>query len=239
MINDSNWYHDLSSNVCRLTKFLSIIFSLINLLIFLKINVYYQPIINYFNLKNNLSTFYFTVQETLSNMSQLKEQADFVQMENIDLCQALRGTKFKTQLKKLWDIQKIIGNIEIGFSSLQWDHCEQQASVACEGNQENLYKLYCENHSEVLGSHFQSSINLIHDLRYNIILLNELERHLISLQERIEYFNIEEDKKNPVLFQTIKELIEEKFGELNTLLESMASKCFRIDQLITKTISTS
>ena len=41
----------------------------------------------------------------------------------------------------------------------------------------------------------------MHDFRYNAIMLNELEGQLIHLQERIEYFNIQNDKKNPVLFK--------------------------------------
>ena len=41
----------------------------------------------------------------------------------------------------LWDIKKIIRNIEVGFSSLKWDLCDQPANVACEGDQETLYKL--------------------------------------------------------------------------------------------------
>ena len=68
-------------------------------------------------------------------------------------------------------------------------------------------------------------------------MLNELERYLIRLQERIEYFNIENDNKNPKLYEKVKGLIEDNFGELCTLLESLASKCFRINQLNTKTIS--
>ena len=170
-------------------------------------------------------------------MNQQKEKADFVQMENFDLCQALKGTIFNTMLHKLWDIKEIIGNIQIGFTSLQWDHCDQQASNACEGDQETPFKLYCEGHFEVLGSHFKSSIILMHDLRYNTIMLNELEGHLIRLQERIEYFSIKNDKKNPVLFKKVKGLIDDNFRELNTLLESLTSKCNTIKLLNTKTIS--
>ena len=47
------------------------------------------------------SSVYLTIQKTLAEMCQLKEQADFVQMENIDLCQALKGTVFKTNLNNL------------------------------------------------------------------------------------------------------------------------------------------
>ena len=169
-------------------------------------------------------------------MNQLKEQADFVQMENIDLCQALKGTIFNTQLNKLWDIKKIIKSIEVGFSNLQWDHCEQKASIACEGTQENSYELYCEVHSGSLGPKFNISINLTHELRFNTIILNDLEGLLIRLQERIEYFSIEKNKNHP-LYQKVKELIDENFGELNTLLESLASKCSRIDQLNIKIIN--
>ena len=158
-------------------------------------------------------------------------------MKNIDLCYALKGTVFKTQISKLWDIKKIIRSIEVGFSSLKWDHCDQQASIACKGDQETPYKLFCEGHFEVLGSHFKSSINLVHDLRYNVIMLNELERHLIRLQERVEYFSIENDKKNPDLYQKVKGLIEDNFGEIKTLLESISSKCFRINELNIKTIN--
>ena len=48
-----------------------------------------------------ISTFYLAIKETLSKMSQLKEQVNFVQMKNIDLCHALKGTVFKTQINKL------------------------------------------------------------------------------------------------------------------------------------------
>ena len=170
-------------------------------------------------------------------MSQQTEKVDYVQMENIDLWQALKGTVFKTQLDKLWDIKKIIGDIEVGFISLQWDHCDKHASFACGGNKKIPYKLYCEGHFEVLGSHFLNPINLIYNQRYNTIMLNELERLLIHLQERIEYFNIDNDKKNPDLYQKVKGLIEDNFGELNTLLESLASKWNRISQFSTKNIS--
>ena len=68
-------------------------------------------------------------------------------------------------------------------------------------------------------------------------MLNELERHLIRLQERVEYFSIENDKKNPDLYQKVKGLIEDNFGEIKTLLESISSKCFRINELNIKTIN--
>ena len=158
-------------------------------------------------------------------------------MENIDLCQALKGTIFKTKFNKLWDIKKIIRDIEAGFTSLMCDHCNKQASFTWGGNQETPYKLYCEGHFEVFGSHFLSPINLKNNLRYYTIVLNELERLLIHLQEKIEYFNIDSDKKNPDLYQKVKGLIEDNFGELNTLLESLSSKCFRVNLLNTKTIS--
>ena len=48
-----------------------------------------------------ISTFYLAIKETLAKMSQLKEQVNFVQMKNIDLCYALKGTVFKTQISKL------------------------------------------------------------------------------------------------------------------------------------------
>ena len=98
------------------------------------------------------------------------------------------------------------------------------------------YKLYCEGHFEVLGSDFLYPINLIHNQRYYTIMLNELERLLVLLQERIEYFNIDNDKKNPDLYKKVKGLIDENFGELNTLLENLTSKSFRISQLNTKII---
>ena len=77
----------------------------------------------------------------------------------------------------------------------------------------------------------------MHSLRYNKILLNELERYLIRLQERIDYFHIENDKKNPDLYDNVKRLIEINFEELKNLLESMTVKCLRICQQKTKTIS--
>ena len=52
-------------------------------------------------------------------MSQLKNQTGFLQMKNIDLCQALKGTVFKTQLNQLCDIKQIISSVEIGFARLQ------------------------------------------------------------------------------------------------------------------------
>ena len=194
-------------------------------------------LLNYSNFEYNFSSFYLKIQETLSSMNQMKEKADFDQMENFDLCQALKGTVFNTHLNKLWDIKKVIGNIEIGFARLQWNKCDQQAIYACVGNQETPYKLFCDGHFEKLGSNLKSSINLLHDLRLNVIMLNELERHLIRLQERIEYFSIDSDEKNPDLYQKVKELIEDNFGELKTLLESLASKCLRINHHKAKTLS--
>ena len=169
-------------------------------------------------------------------MSQLKNQTGFLQMKNIDLCQALKGTVFKTQLNQLCDIKQIISSVEIGFARLQWDECDQQAFVVCEGDQEASFKLFCDNHFEELGSYSKSSINLIHDLKLNVIMLNELERHLARLQERMEYFSIKKDKKNPVMFKKVKGLIDDNFKELKTLLKNLASKCSLINQKGTKTI---
>ena len=50
--------------------------------------------------KNNFSSVYLKIQETLAEMCQMKEEEDFVKMQNIDLCQALKGTIFKTRLNK-------------------------------------------------------------------------------------------------------------------------------------------
>ena len=170
-------------------------------------------------------------------MSQQKEKADFVKMENINLWQALKGTIFKTVINKLWDIKKIIVNIETGYTSLQWDKCDQQASTAYEENQGTSYKLFCEEHFLKLGALYKSPINLNQDFRYNVIMLNELERQLIHLQERIEYFKVDYDEKNDDLYQKVKGLIEDNYELLKTLLENMASKCLNISHLKTNTIS--
>ena len=69
------------------------------------------------------------------------------------------------------------------------------------------------------------------------MILCEIEGYLIRLQERIDYFNIENDKKDPKSYKKVKGLIEDNFGELKNLLESLSSKCMRINQLITKTTS--
>ena len=90
----------------------------------------------YLNFEDNFRTFYNAIKKTLVKMSQLKNQTGFLQMKNIDLCQALKGTVFKTQLNQLCDIKQIISNVEIGFALLQWDECDQQAIVVCEGDQE-------------------------------------------------------------------------------------------------------
>ena len=51
-------------------------------------------------------------------------------------------------------------------------------------------------------------------------MLKELERHLIHVQEKIDYFHIENDKKDPILFEKVKGLIEEDFEQLKNLLGS-------------------
>ena len=67
-------------------------------------------------------------------------------------------------------------------------------------------------------------------------MLNELEKHLARLQERIEYFSIKNNKKNPVSFKKAKERIDDNFKELKTLLKNLASKCSLINQKGTNTI---
>ena len=67
-------------------------------------------------------------------------------------------------------------------------------------------------------------------------MLNELERHLARLQERMEYFSIKKDEKNPVLFKKIEKLIDDNFKELNTLLNNLASKSSLISQKRIKSI---
>ena len=189
-----------------------------------------------FSFQNYFSSVYLTIQKTLAEMCQLKEQADFVQMENIDLCQALKGTVFKTNLNNLWDINQITNNIKARFDELQCDYCDQQAKIASEWSQESTFKLYCKLHFKEFGSHIQSSINLKHSKEFNWIVLNELEKHLIRIQERIDYFHIKNDKKDPVLYEKVKGLIEQDFEELKFLLESLTDKCLKISQIKTKTI---
>ena len=168
-------------------------------------------------------------------MYQLKEEADFIKLQNIDLCKALKGTVFSTYLSKLWDIKLIIKTIKSEFDQLQCDHCDKQAKIASEWNQENAYKLYCEFHFKEFGSRVQHSINLEHSKEFNWIVLNELERHLIHVQERIDYFHIENEKKDPILYEKVKGLIEEEFEQLKYSLESMATKCSKISNIKTKT----
>ena len=69
-------------------------------------------------------------------------------MKNIDLCHALKGTVFKTQLNQLRDIKQIVSSVEIGFASLRWDDCDQQAAIVCKGNQDAQFKLFYEDHFE-------------------------------------------------------------------------------------------
>ena len=66
-------------------------------------------------------------------------------------------------------------------------------------------------------------------------MLKELERQLIHVQERIDYFNIENDKKDPILYEKVKGLIEEDFEELKMLLKSLTVKCLEISNVKTKT----
>ena len=80
--------------------------------------------------------------------------------------------------------------------------------------------MYCKLHFEEFGSRIQPSINLKHSKNFNRIVLKELERHLIQVQERIDYFHIENDKKDPILYEKVKGLIEEDFEQLKNLLES-------------------
>ena len=189
---------------------------------------------NLYNIEDRFSKFYVTIQKVLSEMRTKEEEKEFLQMKNIDLCKALKGTIFNTQLNKLWDIKQIIDNIEIGFASLQWDFWDKQATIVWEGNQE---KLYCEPHFEKFGSISKTSTILMHSLRFNRIVLKELERQLIRLQERIDYFHIQNDQKDYILYEKIRGFIDESFEELKILLESMTAKWLRINQSKSLTIS--
>ena len=71
------------------------------------------------DIQSVFSTFYNAIKKTLVKISQLEEQTGFLQIKNIDLCQALKGTVFETQLNQLCDIKKIISSVEIGFARLQ------------------------------------------------------------------------------------------------------------------------
>ena len=154
------------------------------------------------------------IQETLAEMCQMKEEEDFVKMQNIDLCQALKGTIFKTRLNKLWDIKLITSNIKARFDELQCDYCDQQAIIASEWSQETTYQLFCEPHFNEFGSRIQHPINIKFSKKFNKIVLSELERHLIHVQERIDYFHIENDKKDPILFEKVKELLKKTLKNL-------------------------
>ena len=140
-------------------------------------------------------TFYNVIKKTFAKISLLKEQTFFVQIKNIDLCQALKGTMFKTQLNQLWDIKQIFSCVEIGFSSLQWDNCDQKAIVVCEENLKAPFKLFCKDHFKELDLYYKSSTNLAKTLNLCVIMLNELEIGLASLQVRIEYFSIKKRQK--------------------------------------------
>ena len=175
------------------------------------------------------------IQETLEEMSQLKEQTNFVQMENFDLCKALNGTVFKTNLTQLWDIKLITNNIKAWFDELQCDHCNEQAKIASEWNQETTYNLYCESHFKKFSSRIQNPITLKYSKKLNKIELSELERHLIHVQEKIDYFHIKNDKKDPILYEKVKGLIEKDFEELKNLLESLTAKCIKLSQMKAKT----
>ena len=76
----------------------------------------------------------------------------------------------------------------------------------------------------------QAPINLTDKLRLNIIVLKELENQLIHVQERIEYFQIENDNKNSVLFEKVKEIIDENFNKLKILLQTMNVKYLNINK---------
>ena len=95
--------------------------------------------------------------------------------------------------------------------------------------------MYCEPHFNELGSRIQHPINIKFSKKFNKIVLGELERHLIHVQERIDYFHIENNKKDPILFEKVKRIIEEDFEELKILLESLTAKCVKISQPKTKT----
>ena len=95
--------------------------------------------------------------------------------------------------------------------------------------------MYCEPHFNELGSRIQHPINIKFSKKFNKIVLDELERHLIHVQERIDYFHIENNKKDPILFEKVKEIIEEDFEELKILLESLTAKCAKISQPKKKT----
>ena len=150
-------------------------------------------------------------------------------MKNISFCQTLKATIVDTYLEKLWDIKLIIKNINAGFDHLKCDYqCDEQAKFASEWIQEATYKLYCKKHFDVHGSLSKPPTNLKQSKKYNQKLLKELEKLLIYVQERIDYFHIEKDKKDSELYEKDKEKIDEKFGQLKHLLNTMTFRCKEI-----------
>ena len=57
------------------------------------------------------------------------------------------------------------------------------------------------------------------NFRLNKIVVRELEGLLIHLQKRIDYFHIQNEKKNSDLYEKNKEFIDEGFKDLKNMLE--------------------
>ena len=163
-------------------------------------------------------------------LAQQKEMRESMQMDDFDLSHALNGTVFETNIDQLCDINQIILSIQMAFANLQCDHWDKQAVMAYEWSGESSYKLYCEDHYEEAGSWFQTSVNLMDNLRLNRIVLSELERLLVHVQVMIDYFHTKNTKKNPILYEKIKGLIEENLSELKNSLNNLTSKVLHIDE---------
>ena len=166
----------------------------------------------------------------MHKLSQQKELKEFNQIKNIDLCQALKGTPFSAHINMLFDTNEIIENLEVAFANLDCEICGKQAEIVYKGNEETPEQLYCKTHFYSYGFCSLPSLKLSHELRLHKVVLKDLERLMILLQERMEYFYIEDNKKDPVPFGEAKDSIDESFKQLQDSLKSLNSKIKKVNK---------
>ena len=109
------------------------------------------------------------------------------------------------------------------MANLDCEICSKQAEIAYKGNEGTPEQHYCKTHFYSYGFYFLPSQKLSHELRLHKVVLKNLERLIIRLKERMEYFLIEDNKKDPVPFGEAKDSIDERVKKLQNSLKSLNS----------------
>ena len=190
------------------------------------------------NLKNGIDKL-SEIEESFREETKDQEKVErWMFLKKIDLINVFDAVVYRAKIdNNLWDVKMILSSVEYGFNQLMCNQsdCSEKAIMWYKHKNDTPAELYCEEHSNLIDPSSEGQHYFDGELKKDRKTLKSLERLLVVVQEQMEYLVSENANKDMVAYSSIKEKLEEEYGDLKNTLNDMTVKA---KQIITKQTKT-